>query len=243
MVDKKINQDHDEYQFPSDEYVSSAEEHAKTSDAEPLFHEEEAAQAAPRSGGIFSSFSLLRNKRLLLVVGGAIVVLIIYKMMQPAAVKPIAVAPTPVPQTIVKQEVSPEMSSEISDLQQALQSNQSSINQLQTQLQSVNSALSQAAQNQASNQATIAALTKQVEALSAQVKILQAIGAKIPVAKFHVKAILSGRAWIVNSNGLEKTVRVGDIVPQYGEVIAIDPQSGQVTTNSGKIIRFGSNDV
>lgn len=240
MVDKKKNQDHDEYQFPADEYVSSAEEHAKAGDAEPLFHEEEPVQEAPRPSGIFANFPLLRNKRLLLVVGGAIVVLIIFKMMQPAEVKPVAVT---APQTIVKQEVSPQMASEISDLQQALQNNQSSVNQLQTQIQSVNSALSQTAQNQASNQAAIEALTKQVAMLSTQVKEMQAVGTKIPQVKYHVKAIVAGRAWIVNSHGMEQTVRVGDIVPQYGEVTAIHPNSGKVITNSGKTIRFGTNDA
>lgn len=241
MTDKKNNHDHDEYQFPADEYVSSAEEHAKAGAPEPDFHEDEAVKMPEASPGVMERFPILRNKRFLLMLGGAIVVLIAYKMMQPPAVQKIVSAPKP--QVVVKSEVNPQMTSELSDLQQALQASQSSVNQLQTQLQSVNSALSQSAQAQASNQAAISALTQQVSVLTGQVKALQAVGMKIPVAKYHVKAIVSGRAWIVNSHGLEQSVRVGDIVPSYGEVTAIDPGTGQVTTNSGKIIRFGTNDA
>lgn len=240
MKDKTIH-DHDEYQFPADEYVSSAEEHAKAPETELEFHEDEPAKAAVHSAGILDRFPLLRNKRFLFIVGGAIVVLIAYKMMQPPKMEKIAA--TPAPQTIVKREVNPRMTSEISDLQQALQTDQNNVNQLQTQIQSLTSALTQSAQSQASNQAAISDLTKQVALLTAQVKSMQAVGEKIPVSKFHVKAIVSGRAWIVNSHGLEQTVRVGDIVKNYGEVTAINPNTGEVTTNSGKIIRFGTNDA
>lgn len=241
MTDKKNNHDHDEYQFPADEYVSSAEEHAKAGAPEPEFHEEEPLKSPHQPVGILERFPLLAHKKFLLMVAGALVVLIAYKMMQPPVMQ--KVVATPAPQRVVKREVSPQMTSELSDLQQALQTNQASVNQLQTQLQSVNSVLSQNAQTEASNQVAIRALTQQVSVLAGQVKALQAVGSKIPVAQFHVKAIVSGRAWIVNSHGLEQTVRVGDIVPSYGEVTAIDPSRGQVTTNSGKIIRFGTNDA
>lgn len=237
MVDKKNNADHDEYQFPADEYVASAEGQMKSPELE--FHEEEPAKAASHSAGILPNFPLLKNKRIVVVVSVAIIALIAYKIMQPAPVKVVAAAP----QTIVKQEVSPRMSGELSDLQQALQNNQASVNQLQTQIQSVNSTLGQTAQSEASNQAAINALTKQVSLLTEQVKELQAVGAKVPVAKFHVKAIVDGRAWLVNSNGLEKTVRVGDVVPHYGEVTAINSATGEVTTNSGRIIHLGNNDA
>jgi type II secretory pathway component PulM len=241
MVDKKINADHDEYQFPADEYVSSAEKSVKEDEpTAPLFHDEEPIKENTNSG-LFSNIPLLRNKRVVVAIGVGAVMLIAYKMMQPSPVQKV-VAAAPVP-TVVQPQVNPQMSSEISDLQQALQNNQASVNQLQTQLQSVNSALTQTAQNQASNQAAIEALTKQVTQLSVQVKQLQAVGTKVPVAKYHVKAVQAGRAWIVNSHGLEQTVRVGDIVPQYGEVTAINESSGEVTTNSGRTIRYGTNDV
>jgi Tfp pilus assembly protein FimV len=227
MVDKKINADHDEYQFPADEYVSSAEKSVKEDEpTAPLFHDEEPIKENTNSG-LFSNIPLLRNKRVVVAIGVGAVMLIAYKMMQPSPVQKV-VAAAPVP-TVVQPQVNPQMSSEISELQ--------------TQLQSVNSALTQTAQNQASNQAAIEALTKQVTQLSVQVKQLQAVGTKVPVAKYHVKAVQAGRAWIVNSHGLEQTVRVGDIVPQYGEVTAINESSGEVTTNSGRTIRYGTNDV
>lgn len=238
MADKKNHVENEEYQFPPDEFVSSAEEPTKEEMGEKEFHEE--ANAAQHSAGILPHFPLLKNRRLWMVVGLSVAALIAYKFMQPAPVKTLV---APAPQTIVKQEVSPQMSSALSDLQQAMQNNQASVNQMQTQLQSLASTLSQNAQSQAANEAAITALTKQVVSLSQQVRELQAVGQKIPVAKFHVKAILDGRAWIVNSNGMEKTVRIGDIVPTYGEVTAINPNTGEVTTNSGRIIRFGTNDA
>jgi len=59
--------------------------------------------------------------------------------------------------------------------------------------------------------------------------------------QFFVKAVIPGRAWLVGADGTAVTVAVGDVLPGYGEVTAIDSYSGTVTTQLGGKIRYGSN--
>ena len=60
--------------------------------------------------------------------------------------------------------------------------------------------------------------------------------------EYHLKAILPGRAWVESSEGEAETVSVGDSIENYGQVTAIDPDQGIVSTASGKMIRYGERD-
>lgn len=61
-----------------------------------------------------------------------------------------------------------------------------------------------------------------------------------PEPQYTVEAVVPQRAWVQTSNGSTLTVTVGDDVPGLGAVTEIDPYSGNVTTASGTIIKYGN---
>lgn len=61
-----------------------------------------------------------------------------------------------------------------------------------------------------------------------------------PEPEYTVEAVVPQRAWLQTANGNTLTVTVGDDVPSFGAVTAIDPYSGNVSTASGKVIKYGS---
>ena len=60
--------------------------------------------------------------------------------------------------------------------------------------------------------------------------------------KYHIQAVIPGRAWLIATNGATLTVREGTAVAGYGMVRLIDPSQGRVTTSSGQVIRFSQED-
>ncbi|OGT31795.1 MAG: hypothetical protein A3E87_02340 [Gammaproteobacteria bacterium RIFCSPHIGHO2_12_FULL_35_23] len=52
---------------------------------------------------------------------------------------------------------------------------------------------------------------------------------------YFVDAVIPGRAWLKGADGSALTVAVGDELPGYGKVIAINPYSGEVRTTSSII--------
>ncbi|MCW5590367.1 MAG: hypothetical protein KIT27_11990 [Legionellales bacterium] len=59
---------------------------------------------------------------------------------------------------------------------------------------------------------------------------------------YQVYAVIPNRAWLYGPQGATITVRVGSYLPQVGIVVAIDPVSGTVFTNSGAKISFALTD-
>jgi hypothetical protein len=57
---------------------------------------------------------------------------------------------------------------------------------------------------------------------------------------YTVEAVVPQRAWLQTSDGSTMTVMMGDEVPHLGTVVAIDPYSGNVTTSSGTVIKYGN---
>lgn len=60
--------------------------------------------------------------------------------------------------------------------------------------------------------------------------------------KYHIQAVIPGRAWLIATNGATLTVREGTVVAGYGMVRLIDPNQGRVMTSSGQVIRFSQED-
>ncbi len=56
---------------------------------------------------------------------------------------------------------------------------------------------------------------------------------------YYVKAIVPGRAWLANLAGTTHTVAVGDTVPGYGHVQAMDVYTGTVKMSSGAVFHYG----
>lgn len=58
--------------------------------------------------------------------------------------------------------------------------------------------------------------------------------------QYTVEAVVPQRAWLQTADGSTITVMVGDDIPDLGAVVSIDPYSGNVTTASGTVIKYGS---
>jgi len=59
-----------------------------------------------------------------------------------------------------------------------------------------------------------------------------------PPARWFVRAVIPGRAWISQGEGNNITVRTGDRLPFYGRISYISATKGIVKTTSGAIFRF-----
>ncbi|HVV69312.1 MAG TPA: hypothetical protein VHE99_09840 [Gammaproteobacteria bacterium] len=122
---------------------------------------------------------------------------------------------------------------------------QPEIKELQTGLNTVNQSVS-------GLQQTLLTLTNSVQALSNQVAQLSkeqkaksvAMAQAKPEVKvqYYLKAIITGRAWIESETGDLTTVKVGDELPSYGTITAIDPENATVTTSAGGTIKHAPND-
>lgn len=58
--------------------------------------------------------------------------------------------------------------------------------------------------------------------------------------QYAVEAVVPQRAWLQAGDGSTITVMIGDDIPGLGSVVSIDPYSGNVTTASGTVIKYGN---
>ena len=59
-----------------------------------------------------------------------------------------------------------------------------------------------------------------------------------PKMTYSLQAVVEGRAWIENSKGKSMTVKVGDVIEDYGVITKIDAMNSLVHCSSGKTIRI-----
>jgi intracellular multiplication protein IcmG len=64
----------------------------------------------------------------------------------------------------------------------------------------------------------------------------------MPAVRYFLKAVIPGRAWLIDSNGNTYTVREGSKLANYGTIRFIDARRSRVLTSSGKIIAFSQDD-
>lgn len=124
---------------------------------------------------------------------------------------------------------------DIDNLNNATQSLQTSMDNISSQLTQLNATLSVLANKvQIQDDRWIAAHQK--------IKSKRKAAPIINSETYYVLAIVPGRAWLQSTNGTTITVGQGMDVPGYGKVVAIDPQLGQVSMSSGKMIMFSPSD-
>lgn len=254
----------DEYQFPEEEYVTAEQLRSKETSADDLHGEHSNAETVAGQGAAtaaaqsslsshfvaiaeaIKAIPILQNKRVLAAVGVAILALIVFKVISPSEkshVKQVKANP----QLVQEAQNNARLQGQLSSMQQGSQKNQKDINQLQQNVQGLTTELHQSTTNQARMSQAILALSDQVKQLSAELKAEQPKkkvkkGPLPPKLVYHLKAVIPGRAWIVNNFGQSTSVSVGDAVKQYGHVEAIEPQKGEIITSSGKLIRYGVDD-
>lgn len=147
------------------------------------------------------------------------------------------------------------VSDRISNLERQNSASQDQIDRLSSQLNTVQSSLTDLT-------AKVSSMTDSVQGLAATVTteekqqaaelITQEKKVRIttgprkayyrPRPIYFVRAMIQGRAWLATENGGTLTVNLGDIVPGYGVVVAINPSQGLLATSSGAIIGYSPND-
>lgn len=259
MTNNRKKMSDDEYQFPEEEYVGadsvSTDGSAAAEDDVDLGSEpDEAIQKPSRVGAIFNTLRnspFLQNKRLLLVAGAAVVALIAFKVMTPSHHKTQPKKQQTVvraqPKQTVQQTVNPQVQEQMAALHQNAKQNQENINQMQQELQTLRASLQQSESQQSQMNQDMTTLVNQVKKLNAEVKAAQPKkkvkkGPVAPKLVYYIKAIIPGRAWLINNFGQTTTVAVGNKLKQYGQVEAIDVQQGEIVTTSGKVIHYGPDD-
>ena len=116
----------------------------------------------------------------------------------------------------------------------------------QVNIAQVSNDISATKQDMADISQKIDILTNSVQQILAEVAKLKAPpkkATKKPKVAYNVRAIVPGRAWLQSGDGKNITLRVGDKLNGYGEVLAISPRQGMVLMSDGSVIQYGVNDV
>lgn len=170
----------------------------------------------------------------------------------PTKVTPLPPAPMPVEQPAPKpvEAVAPSsdtaavtnrlsaLEEQNTNFQSGIEKLNSQVTDLQTAVANINSqitALNQGIQNIADKLAEQEAKEAALHAVKIHKRKLHVIRIR-PI--YFVRAIIPGRAWLSTFHGGTVTVRLGDNLPGYGVVEAIDPVQGTITTSVGAIIGY-----
>jgi intracellular multiplication protein IcmG len=124
----------------------------------------------------------------------------------------------------------------IQSLQDIVDVNKIQLNQLSNQMAYV-------ADQVSSVTAANADVTDKVATIEANIKAKAEAAKKVVQPKlenYYIKALISGRAWLVGPDKEYITVIVGDKLKDYGNIVDINPDQGMITTSSGRAIRFAS---
>ncbi len=259
--DNKRVSDDEEYQYPDEEYVSEPGGEEEAHAHNPYSHEASQASAPQQEGKLqFIKDFVGRHRRIVIAAGIGVFALITLKIMnhhknnkvimkaKPAVVTQPVVQKPVVQQPVTQSVSSPVVTDALSSIKQDSQTNHVAISGLQNQVQALQTQLASANQNQHELNQVILILASQLKNLNQHMSETKAVaqtkpsGPPSPEVVYHIRAIISGRAWIVGSNGLTDSVTVGDPIPDYGLVKAIDADHGVIDTSSGKKIRLGVND-
>ncbi len=182
-----------------------------------------------------------------------------------AAIPPVAVAVTP-PQPVISEAKfnHEDITNKISTLEQTVIENGRKQENLQSQIGGISSAITDIQNNMAMLTQQMNAIAQQKSDSEAKLKAEQAKAdaerkaeeAKKATKKYayhqkekttvyatyYVRAMITGRAWLVSSKGATLTISTGDQLPGYGQIQEIDPEKGMVMTSSGRVINYMSRD-
>lgn len=140
-----------------------------------------------------------------------------------------------------------EMTQKITSLMDQVQKNSDELTKIETALSENDAKFSELNSSMINLSGAINALVSKIESINtpkpkAKPKKVRKFRKVAPRALYHVKAIVPGRAWLEDSDGMTITVRTGDRL-NGGIIELISPQQGIIATSSGEIIQYGSNDI
>lgn len=92
---------------------------------------------------------------------------------------------------------------------------------------------------------SIIELTKSLEELKKnlskpKIKKIAAKKIEIKLQTYHLRAMVSGRAWVEGEHGDYFTVKIGDMLPTYGRIVYMDDDTGIIKTTSGRDIKYAN---
>ena len=223
---------------------------------------EESHSTGPFSG-TESWRTLLKNKRLMYAVGGIVafyllVEISVFLFKSPEAV-PVEAAPVSVSSAVpVKKEVPkmmipeslPVEAKQLPVVNVAHVQNTKDVSVLRAQVKHVANVQTQTTLRVTEMGKTLDQLSQQVsQLLEIEKKRVEAKAKAVKKVKtvalqhYFIKATVHGRAWLQRGiGGEETTVKIGDALPTYGKVLAIDAYNGVVKTSSGREIHYASED-
>jgi len=123
--------------------------------------------------------------------------------------------------------------------------------QLESTVMQMRSNLSNVEMQMATMDNTLQDLTRAVQQTQAQLAAMTAPKKKVasvkrkPVVKrpvYYIKAMIPGRAWLTTKSGRTLTISVGDKMPAYGTIRAIDVDQGIVVTSDGGVLHYRPDD-
>jgi len=126
-----------------------------------------------------------------------------------------------------------------------IQANATKLDTIETTLDKVNKNISAQTEHLAKIDQTLRKTTALLSLQQAKLKVLMLrheSKMKSEEQDYYVQATVPGRAWLRTKAGKVISVRVGDKVPGYGTVQAIDSQEGMVITNTGDVITHSPDD-
>lgn len=214
--------------------------------------------------------TLLLNRRILMIIGIIIAVFVVYLFMgkkpeveqeiaqvdQPKTLSEQPLQPLPAPsiQATAPTTPPPEVNGTQQQLQtvsQQAQQNQTQIQQLQGNIAQLQNSVNQLGTKISGVTSNVCTLTQACAPPSpppvVKPVVIKAVPKKVAPPPFYtVRAVVPGRAWLQvkkNEHIVHLiTVRVGDFLPGYGRVQAINSRQGKVWTSWGTVIKYGSND-
>lgn len=252
MDDKKVTNNDDEFHFTEAEEMKGS-----TDTVVPDFSE--------------TKPSKINRRNILIAIGIIVVALSLYKLLDvffgsdekksaPLAVntQTVPVNPPPTvqiqPQPQVQAPISklPDMTEPVVELHkndfasnQQMQVVSNQLNSLSITTQNLSDAVSNMNQQIASLAAQLQSTQTIVSALQPKPKVKSQVTIfkpqPMPPPRWYIQALVPGRAWLIQANGLTTTVKQGDRLYGYGRVTYISVINGLVRTSSGIIIRFSSN--
>ena len=187
------------------------------------------------------------------------------QMVDPAPM-PVTVTPEPAP---VSKPF--EQSANFTDVENKVKSNSDGVEKISQNIEQQNSAIEKAHQNFNSLSAKVNKISVDVSDLHYQLNQFLAVDRELinkvnliedkmkkaeeaaikkaeakkvtkPLQTYFIRAVVEGRAWLVDKSGKSITVSVGDSLKDYGRINKIYSAQGFVVTSSGRVIEFPHDD-
>lgn len=140
----------------------------------------------------------------------------------------------------VEQQKSVDMMNKIGALDQTVNQQQQTMNQIQSNMSTLQDSVN-------SLNSTVSTVSQQLSDINQKLvkpvvkKVLQPQQVLPPPVTYVVKAMVPGRAWLLENNGNVLSVAVGNAVPSHGVVNQIDLNNGQVMMSDGSVFSYDLN--